>query len=216
MRKRVHLSRWLRFLRNTIVQPDFFLGVIAGLSMGIWAYHIHSKELVNDEATILAASIGASVGLLAVTLAAMTLILGFLQGFYKTLIRSVAKKEMGGLRQFFYPFELISVISGGAALCALGGLLDGASSSKRVASILFGLSLGLVTWAVVGAIQLVFIFVGHGERWLELDEALAPEIPDIDIPNDPDVGEGIYVDSGEGSTEDGSIGTSGLHASPED
>jgi hypothetical protein len=43
-----------------------------------------------------------------------------------------------------------------------------------VSSILFGLPVGLLTWAIIGAVQLVFIFVRHGTLWLELDKAIAP------------------------------------------
>lgn len=155
-----------RFSRDTIFQPDSALGVIVGVGVGFWAYYKHSVRL--DEGTILTADIGASVGLLAVTLAAMTLILGFLQGFYASLIRHVD----GGPKAFFYPFKVIAVISGAAAVSGIVSSLDVNASPRQTTSILFGLSIGLLTWAVIGAVQLVFIFVGHGTLWLELDKEL--------------------------------------------
>ena len=166
-----------RFLRNTVFQPDFGVGAIVGVGVGFWAYYKHSVQLL--EGVVLTTDIGASVGLLAVTLAAMTLILGFLQGFYKSLIRKV-----GGAKSFFYPFKVIAVVSGAAAISGLISSLDADSEPFRLSSILFGLSVGLLTWAIVGAVQLVFIFVRHGTIWLELDKALGPRTSEILIPDD--------------------------------
>jgi hypothetical protein len=168
-----------RFLRYTIFQPDFGLGAVVGIGVGFWAYYKHSVQLL--EGVVLTTDIGASVGLLAVTLAAMTLILGFLQGFYKDLIRSVR----GGVKSFFYPFEAIAVVSGAAAISGVLSSLDADSSPFRVSSILFGLSVGLLTWAIIGAVQLVFMFVRHGEYWLDIDDALTPDIPDDGEETDP-------------------------------
>jgi hypothetical protein len=153
-------------LRDTVFQPDFGIGAIIGVGVGFWAYYKHSVQL--EEGTILTTDIGASVGLLAVTLAAMTLILGFLQGFYADLIRTVP----GGEAKFFYPFKVIAVVSGGAAVSGIVSSIDADSAPFRLSSILFGLSVGLLIWAIIGAVQLVFIFVGHGTLWMELDEAL--------------------------------------------
>jgi hypothetical protein len=168
----------LRFLRNTIFQPDFGIGLVVGIGVGIWAGYKHSVKL--DEGTVLTTDIGASVGLLAVTLAAMTLILGFLQSFYKNVIRAAR----GGAKSFFYPFKVIAVVSGASAICGTVSSLDADSSPFRLSSILFGLSIGLLTWAIIGAVQLVFIFVRHGTRWLKVDEALGPRASEFTIPDD--------------------------------
>lgn len=165
-----------RFFRDAIFVPDFWTGVVVGIGVGFWAYYKHSVQL--DEGGVLNTDIGASVGLLAVTLATMALIIGFLQGFYADLIRSVPDGE----REFFYPFKVIAVVSGGAAISGLVSSLDADSSPLRLSSILFGLSVGLLTWAIVGAVQLVFIFVGHGTTWLELDDALDGPPPTEDTP----------------------------------
>jgi hypothetical protein len=159
------------FLRSTILQADFWIGVVAGVGVGFWAWYKHSVAL--EEGTLLTTDIGAAVGLLAVTLAAMTLILGFLQGFYANLIRYAP----GGANAFFYPFKVIAVVSGGAAVSGIVSSLDADSRPFRLSSILFGLSVGLLIWAIVGAVQLVFIFVGHGVFWLELDEELKRKPP---------------------------------------
>jgi hypothetical protein len=159
------------FLQNTILQPDLGVGAIIGVGIGFWAYYKHSVRL--DEGIVLTTDIGASVGLLAVTLAAMTLILGFLQGFYASLIRRVR----GGAKAFFYPFKVIAVVSGAAAISGIVSSLDANTSSRQLSSILFGLSVGLLIWAIIGAVQLVFIFVGHGTLWVELDQALSRRPP---------------------------------------
>jgi hypothetical protein len=178
-----------RFLRNTIFQADFGIATAIGVGVGFWAYYKHSVQL--DEGVVLTTDIGAAVGLLAVTLAAMTLILGFLQGFYANLIRSVP----GGEKSFFYPFKVIAVVSGAAAVSGIVSALDADAKPFQLSSILFGLSVGLLTWAIIGSVQLVFIFVGHGTLWLELDEALSrrpsqKKIPEnlgsAEAPSEPD------------------------------
>lgn len=177
--RRVRIALW-RFFRNTISQPDLGAGAIVGIGVGFWAYYKHSVQLI--EGTVLTADIGAAVGLLAVTLAAMTLILGFLQGFYKTVISLTP----GGAREFFYPFKVVAVVSGAATVAGIISSLDADARPFRLSSILFGVSIGLLTWAVVGAVQLVFIFVRHGERWVKLDESLTADAPDIAIPDNLD------------------------------
>jgi hypothetical protein len=185
----------LRFLRNTIFQADFGIAATVGVGVGFWAYYKHSVQL--DEGVVLTTDIGAAVGLLAVTLAAMTLILGFLQGFYANLIRVVP----GGVKSFFYPFKVIAVVAGGAAVSGIVSALDADSSPLRLSSILFGFSVGLLTWAIIGSVQLVFIFVGHGTLWLELDEALSRRSPRKKIP------EGVGDADAPGKTGDPGAGS---------
>ncbi len=141
-------------IESDIFSWDLLLGLLLGAGMGIWA-HAKSGVLEEESAVLLAVS-GAAVGLLAVTLAAIALLMGFLQGFYKKVI------EAAGVKEFFRPFQIVAWVSGGAAIVGLAGALDSSPGPKNLRAILFGISVALFVWAVVGVVQLVNIFIDYG------------------------------------------------------
>ena len=106
-----------RLIESDIFSWDLLLGLLLGAGMGVWAY-AKSGVLAEESAVLLAVS-GAAVGLLAVTLAVMALMAGFLTGFFKRVII-----QEGGVREFFRPFKIVAWVSGGAAIAGLAGALD--------------------------------------------------------------------------------------------
>jgi hypothetical protein len=125
-------------------------GAAAGVAIGLWA--AHTRSLLGDEKDVLIGVLGASVGVLAVALTAMTLVIVFLTDkFLGRLIRDL------DVHRFFGPFVAVSIVSGAAAIVSLVGAIDSATKAERPKDILFGLSAGLLTWAVLGAVRLVFV-----------------------------------------------------------
>jgi hypothetical protein len=154
------------FLADVIYkQPGFYLGLVLGAGVGVWAAYRHYVRM--KEGAVLTTDIGAAIGLLAVSLAAMTIIMGFLQDFYKDIIAA-----KGGPKEFFRPFEVVAVLSGSAVVIGIVSELEGASANK-LSSGLFGLAIFLLTWAIVQSVDLVFMLARHGTAWFELGSGLA-------------------------------------------
>ena len=84
---------------------DAVLGCAAGAAVGLWAVHSHAIE--STESTDLYARAGAAVGLLAIALAVLALLTGFLSGRTAYILRG----RKGGTYEFFRPFKLIARIS---------------------------------------------------------------------------------------------------------
>jgi hypothetical protein len=154
---------WRRgFLADWANWPTIF-GGSAGAAIGWWA--AENRSLLHDEKTVLLAVLGAAVGVLAVALTAMTLVIAFLSDrFLGPLISDV------GVRRFFAPFVAVSMVSAAAAIVSLIGAIDSATKAVRPRDILFGLSTALLTWAVLGAVRLVFKLV----KWSETMETMTP------------------------------------------
>ena len=62
-----------------VVTRHTIIGAALGAGAGIWA--ATTERVLDQESTVLLAVAGAAVGLLAVTLAAMTLVIAFLEDF---------------------------------------------------------------------------------------------------------------------------------------
>jgi hypothetical protein len=94
-------------------------------------------------------------------------------------------KDAGGIFELYWPFRVVSIASGAAALICFIGAMDGNSSLKPLRVVFFAAGMGLFSYAVVGAIQLVKILLRHGARreaWYALaeDEDQEPvEPPDL-------------------------------------
>ena len=154
------------FFYDVFRQWGAFIGVVAGVGIGFWAAYRHAVRV--REGVVLTSDIGAAIGLLAVSLAAMTIVLAFLNGIYKRVIA-----KYGGPEEFFRPFELVAVLSGAAAITGIVSSLESNVTPLNLSSALFGLSVGLLTWAIVQSVQLVFVLAEHGIAWFNLDKAVA-------------------------------------------
>lgn len=123
-------------------------GATAGGLIGLWA--ANNRALLEDEKTVLLAVLGAAVGVLAVALTAMTLVIVFLTDrFLGPVIRDL------NVRRFFRPFVVTSIVSAAAALVSLVAAIDSTTKAERLKDSLFGLSVGLLAWAILSAVRLV-------------------------------------------------------------
>jgi hypothetical protein len=123
------------------------LAVAAGVALGVWA--ASKPKVLGEEKDALIAMAGAMVGLLAITLAAMTIVLGFLENFFGDLI------EVLGLKSFFRPFKWLAWMSAAAALVSFGGIIDGMTSKTDVRSSIFGLATALTVIGILWSVILV-------------------------------------------------------------
>jgi hypothetical protein len=154
------------FVYDVFQQWGAFLGVVVGVGIGFWAAYEHSVRI--REGVVLTSDVGAAIGLLAVSLAAMTIVLAFLDGIYKNVIR-----KKGGVDAFFRPFKLVAVLSGAAAIAGIVSSLQSNTRPFDLSDAVFGLSVGLLVWAIVQSVQLVFVLAAHGVAWFNLDRALS-------------------------------------------
>jgi hypothetical protein len=147
---------------------DLAAGCILGAGAGYWAISVKAVE--QTQSTDLIALAGAGVGLLAATLAAIALLLGFMAGRTLDLIADY------GLESFVRPFRIIAIVAAIAILTSIAGAIDASSVTKTgvspgpltLASVLFGVAVWFFVWAVVGVAQLVRIFIRYGNVYIDL------------------------------------------------
>jgi len=144
-----------------------YLGVGVGLGVlgGIFAASVH--KIVQDETTILLAMAGADVVLLAVILTATALVAGLLQDYFERVIEKAA-----GLRGFFRPFRIMARVCASAALVSFAGAMIADSSVEWLRASVFGLAGGLTTWAIVGNVWLISIFMDQSNEQRKLAAAI--------------------------------------------
>lgn len=135
-------------------------GCALGVGAGFWV--ANSSKVLSEETTVLAAAAGADVALLALTLAAMTFVIAFLDGFFGELIESY------GVRNFFFPFVLVAFVSTVSALVSFAGALDNGTGPAWSQDVLFGVATWLTVWAIVSAFGLVLTLVLYTDERAKL------------------------------------------------
>jgi hypothetical protein len=80
------------------------LAALLGAAVGYWA--VRSGRVLGAESNVLLATGQAATGLLALTLAAMTIVLGFLDDYFGRVVDRI------GLGKFFQPFRLLATCPG--------------------------------------------------------------------------------------------------------
>lgn len=144
-----------RFTERSIFPYLLYAVAFAGVGISVGFAVIHNIGIRQEESGVLLDSGGAAVGLLAVTLAAVALLLAFLTGPYKVIIQAV------GVRRFFWPFVPVAVLSAAAAIMGLTGALDSETGPVDARATLDGVALGLFAASVVGVVYLVWVFLFH-------------------------------------------------------
>jgi hypothetical protein len=140
---------------------------VLGALAGYWAASVH--EVLNDEGTILLAMAGADAAFLAVTMAAVALMVGLLEGFFGQIIESTPS----GLAGFFRPFKLIAWVSAFATVASVGAAIDVDVSEEKIRSALFGLSVALTVWTIFGTVALTYASIRYSVKKRERDTEVA-------------------------------------------
>jgi hypothetical protein len=170
------LPKWL----SEVLRGDLLLGMYLGVGAGVWAISVTAVE--GSESSDLIGLAGAAVGLLAVTLAVMGLLMGFLSDRTEKMIMMY-----GGVKGFFRPFKFTAWVSAIAILVCVAGAIDATrvfTDDKTgavithpgptwLAAVLYGASVWLFVWAVIGVAQLVGVFL----KWGRVRELM----PDKDV-----------------------------------
>ena len=153
---------------DDVVSNDLIIGTLLGAGAGVWA--IKASAVEGTESSDLIALAGAAVGLLAITLAVMALLIGFLNDRTERLIMAA-----GSVRDFFRPFKIVAIVRALAILAGVAGAIDASSVHVVSGSVvtrpgptwlavtLFGIAIWFFVWAVIGVTQLVGIFIDYGE-----------------------------------------------------
>jgi hypothetical protein len=142
---------------TTYMSADFRIALPIAVGVGFWSGLVGG--VLSEETSVLESAGSAAIGILAVALAAMTFLLAFMDESYTRLI-----KDSGGIYGLYRPFRTVSIVSGAAVLVCFLGAIDGNSGPKTLRFIFFAAGMGLFSWSVVGAIQLVKILLRHGAR----------------------------------------------------
>lgn len=149
-------------------------GLIGGTLAGAAAASLSEqyRAVLNEDPTISLTITGAAIGLLAVTIAVMTLVLGLRTGLYKDIIAAAADpdqpKDDQGIEEFLSPFRQVAVLSAGAAVVSLISLLFGPSQGypngtgpRPLEVAIFGIGVWLFVWAVLTTVRLIYIVQRH-------------------------------------------------------
>ena len=149
------------------VGPDMVVGLMAGAGAGFW--FAKAGTVRENEETILVAAAGVAIALLAVALAAMTLIVGLFESTYREIFSRLNLK----FRDFVRPFKIVATASGAGAIASIYGAIDSTSGNDagavrdlggiQLRAALFALAVFLVVWGVGGAVQAVWMIIHDQE-----------------------------------------------------
>jgi hypothetical protein len=138
------------------------LGILLGVGGGIWSDEL--TAVLEHESDVLLAMAGASVGLLAVALAVMALLTGFLRDYFGKVIATI------GMSKFFAPFQTLAVLSAMATVVSFAGAMGSTSGPVPLRGALFGSAIWLFSWSIVEAVHLIWVFVRYATQEQQLAE----------------------------------------------
>ena len=139
---------------------DLRLAVLAWLGVFLAAYFDSKLQ----GAHLLDVALGVGVAVLAVVIAAITILTAFLTEEYGVLL----KETFGGYGEVFYPYRLIAAVASATVLVSGIGLFVWPSATGWEKALLLAFSLGLAAWSTVGTFGLVKITADHGEIKMRL------------------------------------------------
>lgn len=147
---------------------DIRIGLLVGVAVFISAY---LEKSVRKSPHLLDVSAALGVAILAVVIAAVSILTVFLTEDYAVLLHGEYPDDIG---EVFYPYRLIAAVSSVCTFMSMLGLFLWPAIGQHGRPALLAASLGLAAWATVGTFGLVTITAGHGAlklRFNELDEA---------------------------------------------
>ncbi len=156
--------RELRYARKYAFAWDFRLGAAVGVLVGGTTAYCSG---VRGSGSLLNVSTTIGIAILAVVIAAISILTAFLTEDYGIVLRKFYGDD---LDRVFYPYKLIAFVSCLTVAVSILGLFLWPISGTALKAILLGFSLGLATWAIIGAFDLVRTTAGHGRLKLRLPE----------------------------------------------
>jgi hypothetical protein len=143
---------------------DLASGCVAGIGSGFAA--AYGAHTLDNATTVLTTEVLLGGGLLAVVLAALTLLATFLDGEY----RAALGQARGGFRGAMLPFKVVAFAGAFAAITGVLAIALWGTLPRLLQDAAFGLVSGATVWAVVGTLWLVLDTTFHGTRRAELLE----------------------------------------------
>jgi hypothetical protein len=154
------LDEDLGLLREVFTKYAPFEALL-GAGVGVWA--ATTERVLQQEPAMLLAFAGAAIGVLAVTITAMTLVITFLEDFFGKMIADY------GVRRFFRPFVVIAFVSAVAAVVSFAGAIDNKTGPAWIRDVVFGVATWLIVWAIAGAARLVPKLVGYAAERAKIE-----------------------------------------------
>jgi hypothetical protein len=147
----------LDWIWPTFISVDFWLAIVAGLVVGVGA-NIWPSIKVQAIGLSLAA-LGLGVAILGVTLTALAILVGLLDDRYLNVLRRVP----GGVAGVLAQYRIVGFVSVLTICSSVTTLIVWGQVASRTQSLFFGVMVGCVVWASVGAVQLVNLTAFQGE-----------------------------------------------------
>lgn len=163
----------MKYALRRYLSSDLRVGLIAGIAIYLAA---NSDAALRKGSHLLDVAAALGVAVLAVVIAAISILTVFLTEDYGIILRATYPDDVG---EVFYPYRLIAFVSCATTFTSVLGLFVWPAAPPWAREILLALSLGLATWATLGTFDLVRITAGHGRlkmRLPELDPAYVEEL----------------------------------------
>lgn len=159
---RSRLRSEFRLFRKYAPASDLFLAII--FFGGVTTLALAKPKLQDPH--LLDVSTGVGVAILAVVIAAISILSAFLTEDYGVMLRKVYP-DVG---EVFYPYKLIAATSGITVVVSGVGLFLWPSLWSGARATILGAAIGLAAWSIIGAVHLVGITATHGRMKLRLPE----------------------------------------------
>lgn len=163
MSRRNHIRAEYRLFRKYAPASDLFIAILVFGAVTALA----AKDRTLQDPHLLDVSLALAVAILAVVIAAISILSAFLTEDYGVMLRAAYPDDVG---EVFYPYKLIAGTAGITVLVSGFGLFAWPSLDCGLRAAVLGLSMGAAVWSTIGAVHLVSITAVHGRMKLRLPE----------------------------------------------
>lgn len=171
------LRREWHYLRKYALRRYLAIDLRIALLVAVGVFvAANSDEALRKSVHLLDVAAALGVAVLAVVIAAISILTVFLTEDYGLILRATYPDDVG---EVFYPYRLIAFVSCACTFVSVLGLFVWPAASPWEREALLAASLGFATWATLGTFDLVRITAGHGRlkmRIPELDPAYLDEL----------------------------------------
>ena len=140
--------------RSLFFRIDFPVVILSSVAIGLLPDY---QTLASRFDLIMATKVGVTVGLLGLVLAALAVVIAFLnEGVLRIL------ESNGGLSEDIWPFSFTALLAGVTAATALGALIVVPTDKEWMLRASVAVTWGLFLWTLFSAIALIRVVHGYG------------------------------------------------------
>jgi hypothetical protein len=140
------------FKDKVLLSPDLWIGALVGVAAWILVPETSLREALNG---LTSAGLAVATALVGVVIAALAVVVAFLDDEFIALMDRATSKRYGGMEGQLFPFWFVAGLGVGTILLSVGAIAFAQPASVEVMRALVAVLSFLLVWTSLGVLNLV-------------------------------------------------------------